>query len=352
MRTSPNSVASFASAAIPGLKTPSSLEMRMRIFKELRTSARGGNPAGSLLPAMGAGSRRVTLVQNPSAGAGAVAQRQLLKALEEAGHEVRPVEPDKGLGKNLSQRADVVIAAGGDGTVLGVARRLVHTKVPLVILPLGTANNLARSVGMPNDLDVLLELLDEPRERPLDIGVATGSWGERYFCESAGVGWFSEALQVEVTEDDKEPERAVAVLREALMAYTPKRWTVTIDGEDASGEYLSIDVMNAKYFGPNLKLGKRAEPFDGVLDVVMLKAQDAKRMISYLAALENTPDSPAPPFETRKAKHVHIVLEERRLRIDDAVRPKPGALRSHFADLRLLAGAVRLWLPPQQRETR
>ena len=90
---------------------------------------------------MAAVSRRVTLVQNPSAGAGAAAQRRLLEALQDTGHQVSAVEPDKGLGKNLSQRADVVIAAGGDGTVLGVARRLVHSKVPLVILPLGTANN-------------------------------------------------------------------------------------------------------------------------------------------------------------------------------------------------------------------
>ena len=137
---------------------------------------------------MGAVSRRITLVQNPGAGAGAAAQRQLLHVLEEAGHVVTAVEPDHELGKDLAQRADVVIAAGGDGTVLGVARRLVYSKVPLAILPLGTANNLARSVGMANDPDVLLGLLEAPRERLLDIGVATGSWGERYFCESAGVG--------------------------------------------------------------------------------------------------------------------------------------------------------------------
>lgn len=284
-------------------------------------------------------------MQNPAARAGMAAQRQLLHALESMGHEVRTVEPDKGLGKNLSQRADVVIAAGGDGTVLGVARRLVHSKVPLVILPLGTANNLARSVGMPNDLDVLLDVLDDPRERPLDIGVASGSWGERYFCESAGVGWFSDALQVEVTEDDKEPERAVSVLRDALGAYAPRQWTVTIDGKDASGEYLSVDVMNAKYFGPNLKLAGRAEPFDGELDVLLLKPRDAKRLGAYLLALEKRPHTPPPMFATRKAKHVHLVLEEERLRIDDAVRPKQGAQRSHFADLRLLQGAVRLWLP-------
>lgn len=292
--------------------------------------------------------RRVTLVQNPGAGAGPSAQRQLLLALENAGYTVRSVEPDKGLGKNLAQIADVVIAAGGDGTVLGVARRLVHSKVPLVILPLGTANNLARSVGMSNDLEMLLGVLQNPRERALDIGVASGSWGERYFCESAGVGWFSNALQAEVGEEDKEPERALSVLRESLEAYEPRQWTVTIDGADASGEYLSIEVMNAKYFGPNLKLGGRAEPFDGKLDVVLLKPRDAKPLIAYLAALERKPDALPPHFKTRRARHVHVVLEDERLRIDDAVRPKPGAQRSHFADMRLVAGAVRLWLPPEE----
>lgn len=294
---------------------------------------------------MGSVTRRVTLVQNPAAKGGAAAQRRLLAALEAKGHEVSSVEPDRGLGKNLAQRADVVIAAGGDGTVLGVVRRLVHSKVPLVIVPLGTANNLARSVGMSDDLEALLELLEAPQERALDIGVASGSWGERYFCESAGVGWFSAALQIGVSEDEKEPEYAVPVLRKCLAAYQPRQWTVTIDGQDASGEYLSIDVMNAKYFGPNLKLGPKAEPFDGALDVVLLRLTDLKRLAAYLSALEHRPDTPPPRFETRKARHVHLVLEDEHLRIDDAVRPKPGAQRSHFADLRLLAGAVRLWLP-------
>lgn len=294
---------------------------------------------------MGSVTRRVTLVQNPAARAGAGAQRRLLAALEAEGHQVSAVEPDRGLGKNLARRTDVVVAAGGDGTVLGVVRRLVHSKVPLVIIPLGTANNLARSVGMSDDLETLLALLEAPREHALDIGVASGSWGERYFCESAGVGWFSAALQVGVPEEHKEPQVAVRVLLETLAAYQPRHWTVTIDGQDASGEYLSIDVMNAKYFGPNLKLGPKAEPFDGALDVVLLRPADLKRLAAYLTALEHRPDTAPPRFETRKARHVHLVLEDERLRIDDAVRPKPGAQRSHFADLGLLAGAVRLWLP-------
>jgi diacylglycerol kinase family enzyme len=294
---------------------------------------------------MGAGEKQVTLVQNPSAGGGSAKHSRLYDALVARGHKVRDVNPDEELGKNLAQKSDVVIAAGGDGTVLSVARRLVQTDVPLCILPLGTANNLARSVGMVNDVDVLIELIDDPLERDLDIGVATGSWGERYFCESAGVGWFSDALQVAVTEKDKEPERAISRLRELLSEYQARRWTVTIDGEDCSGAFISVDVMNARSFGPNLQLGESADPFDGALDVVMLRPKDLERLDSYLLSLSQDPAATPPKFPTRKAKHVHVVLEEERVRIDDAVRPKPDAPKSHFADLRLLKGAVRLWLP-------
>jgi diacylglycerol kinase family enzyme len=299
---------------------------------------------------MGTGSKQVTLVQNPSAGGGTAKHSRIYDALVARGHKVREVNPDEELGKNLALKSDVVIAAGGDGTVLSVARRLVKTEVPLCIFPLGTANNLARSVGMPNDLDLLVDLLDDPHERDLDIGVATGSWGERYFCESAGVGWFSEALQVAVTEKDKAPERAISRLRELLSEYQARRWTVTLDGQDASGAYLSVDVMIARSFGPNLQLGENAEPFDGEFDVVMLKPKDLERLDAYLHALSDNPAATPPRFPTRKAKHVHVVLEDERLRIDDAVRPKPDAPRSHFADLRLLEGAVRLWLPREAEE--
>lgn len=295
-------------------------------------------------------SLRVTLVQNPGAGAGASEQKKFQRAFENAGHEVTTVDPDRGLGKSLKQRADVVIAAGGDGTVLSVARRLVGSNVPLVILPLGTANNLARSVGMAPDIDHLLEVLENPRERDLDIGVATGSWGERYFCESAGLGLFGDLLIKGVDDVDKAPERAVRVLGDLLAKTTARHFELHIDGKDASGEYLMVEVMNARLLGPNLVLSPRASPWDEELDVVLVKQKDKHRLTSYLATLEHTPDAEPPKFEIRKARHVALVLEKEKLRIDDHMLPKDGSPPSHFADLRLLKGAVRLWLPQEPKK--
>lgn len=294
--------------------------------------------------------KRVTLIHNPSAGWGDLSQSQLMTGLERGGYEVRIAHPDNGLGKRLAKQTDVVIAAGGDGTVNAVARRLVNSDVPLIILPLGTANNLARTVGMEPTIECALETLSDPRERGLDMGVATGSWGERYFSESAGVGWFCDALNEEVTkEEDKTIDNALQALTRYLEGYHPKPWTVSLDGVDASGEYVLVEVMSAKLLGPNVQLAPNADPFDGELDVVLVTEKDKRKLLTYLDELRHGPDAKPPRLDRRRAKHVHFALAEKCLRIDDAVRPKKGAIDSHFADVRLLPGAVRLWLPPKKR---
>lgn len=296
--------------------------------------------------------KRVTLVQNHSAGQGASAQKQFRRVLQKAGYEVTAVDADHGLGKSLARRADVVIAAGGDGTVLRVARRLVGTTVPLVILPLGTANNLANSVGVAPEVEGLLETLEAPVERDLDIGLATGSWGERYFCESAGVGLFADLLDGVVDETDKSPQRAVRILGDFLSKQKARRFAVTIDGVDASGEYLMVEVMNARLLGPNVVLSPHASPWDELLDVVLVRQKDKQRLASYLVQLENDPHATPPKFETRRCRHVSFRLDGEALRIDDSLRPKKSAPSSHFADLRLLPGAVRLWLPHRKKPMR
>jgi diacylglycerol kinase family enzyme len=287
------------------------------------------------------------VVHNAAAGWGELSQQQLLTGLEQAGYETRLANPDSGLPKRLAKICDVVIAAGGDGTVVSVARRMVGSGVPLIILPLGTANNLARSVGMQARIESVLQALEAPHEVGLDMGVATGSWGERYFSESAGVGWFCEALEEELEDGDKKSSRALEVLTAFLERYVARRWTVTLDGADFSGEYLLAEVMNAGMLGPNVELAAAASPFDGALDVVLLTERDRPALLAYLDALRHGQAPTPPKISRRRAKHVHFTLEERRLRIDDAVRPKKGAVTSHFADVRVLPAAIRLWLPPQ-----
>lgn len=294
---------------------------------------------------------RITVVHNAKAGYGILSREELLGELEWGGHEVTEVtELDRLKEPSFAKTCDAVIAAGGDGTVLSVARRLLFSSVPMVVLPLGTANNFAHAVGMTRNaamggLRPLIASLHLAPERRIDVGRAEGTWGTRYFCESAGVGWFCEALTEAIADGDKPPTRARDVLTDYLSRYQAKYWDVSIDGHNCSGAYLMIDVMNAGMLGPNLKIGHSADPTDGAFDVVMATAEDQPKLLRYLEALRRD-ESPTPPeLYVRRGRHVRFAMGNRKMRIDGKVRHS-----SPFVDIHVVPGSVRLLVPEAASE--
>src|SRR5438445_11005765 len=105
---------------------------------------------------------RILLVHNPKAGSKEHEGEDFIKALKKAGHKATyQSSKKKGITKALKKKINLVLVAGGDGTVSKIAYRLVSTKseVPLSVLPLGTANNFARSLGFCLSQDELIEQL-------------------------------------------------------------------------------------------------------------------------------------------------------------------------------------------------
>lgn len=284
---------------------------------------------------------RVSVVHNENAGCGFLSREELLGELEYAGHTVTEVTNlDSLLVPSLRGSVDVVIAAGGDGTILSVARRLLHSDVPMVLVPLGTANNLSRALGATRNLPQLIESLSKPRYQALDLGCAVGSWGTRYFCESAGVGWFCEALSEEISDEDKTPERARQVLTDFLARHHPRYWDVSIDGHNYSGSYVMIDVMNAGMLGPNLHLGPTADPGDGTFDVVLATPEDRPKLLAYMEALMHDDKATAPELTVKRARHVRFALGERKVRVDGKLQNN-----SQFVDIHVVPGGVKVLLP-------
>ncbi len=163
---------------------------------------------------------RITLIHNPKAGDAKHGKRQLMAALAKAGHHATyQSTKEPGLKKALKKPTDLVLAAGGDGTTAKVASRLVDSGIPLSVLPLGTANNLARALGFVASPEEIITRLEGGRKRAFDVGFAYGPWGERYFFEAAGGGLLADYVRA-AKKDEKRTKR--------LRSFpTSKRWLAT-----------------------------------------------------------------------------------------------------------------------------
>ena len=168
---------------------------------------------------------RITLMHNPTAGRGEHARQELVSALAKAGHQVTYQSTKKSSYKKaLKKPADLVLVAGGDGTVGKVGRELIDTGIPMSVLPLGTANNLARSLGFIGSADQIIAGLEGGKKRSFDIGVARGPWGKRYFFESVGGGLLADYLSnagkfKEAKNLSEEEEMARHVLHRGGLAH-------------------------------------------------------------------------------------------------------------------------------------
>jgi len=210
---------------------------------------------------------RITLIHNPKAGRGKHDKKELMVALAKAGHHATYQSTKKSdYKKALKRPTDLVLVAGGDGTVGKVACRLIDTGIPLSVLPLGTANNLARSLGFVAWPEEIIARLQGGKRRAFDIGVIRGRRGTRYFFEAVGSGLFADYVRAakakgkktEKISKEQEMARHVSLLHRVLHGYPAQRWKIDIDGENISGRYILWEAMNIRSVGPALYLASQA----------------------------------------------------------------------------------------------
>jgi diacylglycerol kinase (ATP) len=310
---------------------------------------------------------RVTLIHNP--GAGRTDHRgkgDLVALLEDAGHAVRyQSSKDDDWDKVLDVPADLVVAAGGDGTVGRVARRMVGRNVPVSALPAGTANNIARTLGLVERTpEELVRSWEEARRVRLDIGMAAGPWGKRSFVEGVGVGLFAALL---ARSDEKPPSKrpkrpkgkhagravddALRRLSECAEDCEVLEIAARLDGKDISGRYLMLEAVNLRYVGPSLFLGPDAEPGDGLLDVVLAGEEERPRLIQYLERWQDNRERLA-VLPTVQGRKLEIEWTGIPLHIDDKLRPKKSAGPDEIAgrvEISVGEAAVEFLVPAAKR---
>lgn len=169
-------------------------------------------------------------------------------------------------GQAVKEGFDMVISAGGDGTVNEVANALAFSNCTLGILPYGSGNGLARSVGVPQDIFAALKLIEAGNVLTCDRGIVNG---KPFYC-TFGVGF--DALVSEKFASMKKRGKATYIksaIREFLN-YQSKAYAIIINGKVITEKALLIAVCNAPQYGNNAYIGPKAKLTDGLLDITVV----------------------------------------------------------------------------------
>lgn len=290
---------------------------------------------------------RVTVLHNPSAGGEELDRERLLELVEKAGYRADyHSTKHNGWKKALDDPRDLVIVAGGDGTVAKVARRLAGRGVPLAIIPLGTANNIAASLGIGGSPESIISGWETTQAVPTDLALATGPWGEKFIVEAVGLGvlprLFHESrsrVPKSTTPVAEQIPRNVELLLEILHRTKSLRLGIELDGRDLSGEYLMVEAMNIRAIGPRLDLAPDADPGDGMLDVVLVREGDRAVLAQFLRRRLGDGEDDT-QLTCVRGKHLRIRSEVGVVHLDDRTWRDPDKGPAMTIDVQMLGGAL------------
>lgn len=265
---------------------------------------------------------QTTLIYNLQAkNTASLSPEEILKALRQAGYDAiyTPTSTEKDLERVLENVRNLVVVAGGDGTLRAVATRLLNRNIRIAPLPMGTANNIGRMLALNGKPLEIIAGLADPVARDMDIGCVTTPQGTEYFLEAMGIGVFADALEKYNPEDGKSVVRAIQTLRRTLIDYQPKFFHVNVDGEDFSGSYLLFEVMNTPTMGYHYLLAPEAKPDDGLFDLVLIHANQREAYLKFMrAALRGTLEA-LPDVSIHKGHKLEIAWRGFPLHIDGEV---------------------------------
>jgi YegS/Rv2252/BmrU family lipid kinase len=309
---------------------------------------------------MKTGNVKAHLIYNPTAGPRDVhrALKRVRSYLRRRGWSVKLQTTEKaGDAISLARAAvqagcDVAIAAGGDGTIGEVVNGLVGSQTALGLLPVGTANVLAKQLGIsahalthPLHLRETVAGMVQGTIRPVDVGQIVGQAGDRYFLCWAGVG-----LDAQVTtrmEPRSRLTKRLGALPYAIAAVMVARdfrgvkTRISLDGDVVHSRTLLILASNIRQYGGVFNIARDARMDDGLLDVFVFKGLGFSYTMRHLLKVATQRHFQDPQVVYRQTRRVEVQTEwEVPVHVDgDPIATTPITLQ-------VVPRALRVLVPP------
>ncbi len=290
--------------------------------------------------------RRAVLLVNPGARRGGEQLHGVIARLRAGGveiHEETAQGPDEiaGVLRRHAGAADCAIVCGGDGSLCLAASGVVETGLTLGILPMGTANDLARTLAIPDDLDAAVDIILAGNRRRIDLGTVN----DVPFFNVASIGLATDLAQELSSELKRRWGRlgyAVAAFRALARARRFSAW-VDENGATHRTRTMQIAVGNGRFYGGGTVVAENATIDDGRLDLYSLEMRTVWKLALMVFSFRSGQHGAW--SEVRTLRGTEFTIRTRRPR---PVNADGEILSETPAVFKVHPGAVTVFAPPKQ----
>lgn len=239
-----------------------------------------------------------------------------------------------------AKEIDLVVVGGGDGSVRSALAGVMKADLPLGVLPLGTANNFARNLGIETDIEKACDVLVHGTETKVDVAEVNGF----YFLNVAGLGLSTEVNQV-VPKEFKKRWGVIAYIVTAFKTWKESRahkvW-ITYDGRTKKVRTHQLTICNGRFFGNGITIAPEATIDDAKLDLVSMESRTLMHGLGHIIKLVLGTSKKRDGFVRISGKEIEIrTTKPRDIDTDGEILTKtPAQFKVHRAALRVMANEI------------
>lgn len=237
----------------------------------------------------------------------------------------------------------LIIAMGGDDTIEAVIRGMAGGKARLGMIPVGTANNLAKSLGIPEEPKQACELIASGHFRKVDLGqVKVGKKKKLSFFELVMVGIGAEIYPDALHVSKGRLSSLTDLIEKTLSRKEMPEVTLKMDGESTiTVKSMLAIISNVPLIGPNMLVDPNASLDDGLFDISLYPDFDKAKLLAYFTKITNEENADEPSIQRYRARKIKIKASPKLQVLADGVMLGKGKV-----NIKALPGALRVISPP------